>query len=205
MAERAHRPRLARLVRRTSSRVPCKEDEERCGLLSGLSGRVIEVGAGNGLNFGLYPEAVDEVLAVESEPLLRELAITAAAEAPTRIEVLDGAADELPAARESFDAGVASLLLCSVPDPEPALAELRQVIRVGGELRFYGDAPASKPLRRFADVAFRPRIGGGVLHRDAGDAIERAGFQIESLRLFTFTPDPPMPALPHIMGVARRL
>ena len=104
---------------------------------AGLTGRVVEVGAGNGLNFGHYPATVTEVVAVEPEPYLRERAEEAARAAPVDVTVVVGLADALPAEDGAFDAAVASLVLCSVPDQAGALAELRRVVRPDGELRFY--------------------------------------------------------------------
>lgn len=210
MPETVHHPLFARMyMRLTSGRKAHGEDEHRRQLLAGLSGEVIEVGAGNGLNFPLYPETVERVLAVEPEPRLREAAIAAAAAAPVRVDVVDGVASNLPAADGSFDAGIASLVLCSVSDPAQALAELRRVIRPGGELRFYEHVVAHKPwvrrMQRFADATFWPHIGGGChLSRDTAAAIERSGFRIEGQERFPFTPGPPVPAIPHILGVARR-
>jgi SAM-dependent methyltransferase len=209
-AETVRHPLFARLyMRMTSGRMARGEAEHRGKLLAGLSGRVIEVGAGHGLNFNFYPEAVDAVLAVEPEPRLREAAVEAASEAPVPIEVLDGVAGSLPVADEAFDAGVASLVLCSVPDQERALAELRRVIRPGGELRFYEHVVAERPmprrLQRLADATFWPHVGGGChMARDTGRAIADAGFEIETHERFQFTPGPPIPAIPHILGVARR-
>jgi ubiquinone/menaquinone biosynthesis C-methylase UbiE len=111
--------------------------EHRRALLAGLAGRVLEVGAGNGLNFAHYPPAVTELLAVEPEPYLRALAETAAQQAAVPIRVVDGTADALPSPDTGMDAAVASLVLCSVPDQARALAELRRVLRPGGELRFF--------------------------------------------------------------------
>jgi ubiquinone/menaquinone biosynthesis C-methylase UbiE len=205
-----HHPLFARLyMRLTSSSKARGGDEHRRKLLAGLSGRVVEVGAGNGLNFPWYPETVVEVLAVEPEPLLRDAALKAAAEAPAPVRVVDGLAGRLPAKDESCDAGIASLVLCSVDDQDEALAELRRVIRPGGELRFYEHVVAERPiaarLQRGADATFWPRIGGGChLARDTQGAIERAGFTIESSERFPFSPGAPVPALPHILGVARR-
>ena len=210
MAEQVHHPRFARLyIRMTSRRRSRGEDEYRRRLLGGLSGRVIEVGAGNGLNFPLYPETVEEMIAVEPESLLREAAEREAGEVPAKIEVVDGVAGRLPAPDGAFDAGVASLVLCSVADPDRALAELRRVIRPGGELRFYEHVVAhgrlARRLQRLADATFWPHVGGGChLGRDTGAAIERAGFEIESIERFPFTPGAPVPAIPHILGVARR-
>ena len=70
--------------------------EHRRALLAGLAGRVLEVGAGNGLNFAHYPPAVTELIAVEPEPYLRVLAETAAQQAAVPIRVVDGTADALP-------------------------------------------------------------------------------------------------------------
>lgn len=126
-----------------------------------------------------------------------------------KVEVVDGVSGRLPADDESFDAGVASLVLCSVPDQQRALAGFRRVIRPGGELRFYEHVLAQRPtaawLQRLADVTFWPRVPGGChLSRDTAAGIERAGFTVESLERFSFTPGPPVLPIPHILGAARR-
>jgi ubiquinone/menaquinone biosynthesis C-methylase UbiE len=203
-------PIFARMYARMSGKAEGKgQAEHREEFLRGLAGRVIEVGAGNGLNFAHYPAAVEEVVAVEPEEHLRELARQAATEVSARVNVVDGLADQLPGNEGSFDAGVAPLVLCTVPDQEAALGELFRVIRAGGELRFYEHVVAnSRGLARFqriADATLWPRLGGGChLSRDTGAAIERAGFIIESSRRFPFTPMPFPPKIPHILGVARR-
>ena len=106
--------------------------EHRTRLFAGLAGRVVEVGAGNGLNFSHYPASVGEVVAVEPEPYLRAQAETRAAQVAVPVRVVDGAASHLPLADASVDAGVASLVLCSVAHQAGALAELHRVIRPGG-------------------------------------------------------------------------
>lgn len=208
--EKVHHPLFARIyMRTTASRKAHGEDEHRERLLAGLTGQVIEVGAGNGLNFPHYPEEVERVIAVEPEPLLRKAARTAAAKAPVKIEVVDGVAAGLPVADESFDAAIASLVLCSVPDQQLALAELRRVTRSGGELRFYEHVVAYRPigrwLQRLADATFWPHVAGGChLSRDTGAAIEKAGFQVEKQERFPFSSGAPVPTIPHIIGIARR-
>jgi ubiquinone/menaquinone biosynthesis C-methylase UbiE len=183
--------------------------EHRKRALAGLWGRVIEVGAGDGLNFSFYPEAVTEVIAVEPEDHLRELATEKAKSAPVPVRVVPGLADRLPAEDASVDAGVASLVLCSVPDQARALAELRRVIRPGGELRFYehvrADSSGHARLQRTVDVVW-PHLGGGChLSRDTLASIERSGFVVESCDRFEFKPSQLAAiAAPHIIGVARR-
>ena len=119
--------------------------EHRRRLLAGLRGRVIEVGAGHGLNFAYYPSTVTEVVAVEPEAHLRKLAQRAGEQASADVRVVDGVAEALPASNGEFDAAVASLVLCSVTDQDLAVAEIRRMLREGGELRFYEHVVALKP------------------------------------------------------------
>ena len=93
-------------------------------LLAGLSGNVIEIGAGNGLNFAHYPPQVSRVMAVEPEAYLRDVARRKARTAPVPVEVVEGVAERLPADDAAFDAAVVSLVLCSVPDQQSALLEI---------------------------------------------------------------------------------
>jgi ubiquinone/menaquinone biosynthesis C-methylase UbiE len=205
-----HHPIFARIYLRISAQADERGGaEHRDKLLAGLSGKVIEVGAGNGGNFAHYPPEVEEVLAVEPESLLRENAEKAARGAPVGITVVDGLADTLPAEDGSFDAAIASLVLCSVPDQAHALAEIHRVLRPGGELRFYEHVISNRPMaariQRFADATFYPHIAGGChAARDTGTAIEAAGFDVESLERFDFKPGALAPSIPHILGRARR-
>ncbi len=125
-------------------------DAHRRWLLAGLQDEVIEVGAGHGPNFPHYPSEVGRVVAVEPEPHLRQAAQKAVTTAPVPVEVHDGLAERLPFDDDSFDAAVLSLVLCSVPDQPAALAEVRRVLRPGGQLRFYEHVRSPRP--RFARV-----------------------------------------------------
>lgn len=204
-------PIFARLCVRLSHKAMLRGAAEyRRELLSGLSGRVIEVGAGHGLNFPYYPPSVKEVVAVEPEPYLRRRARDAAREALVPVTVVDRVAEHLPSDAASFEAGVVSLVLCSVRDQDRALAELFRVIRPGGDLRFYEHVRAAAPglarLQHVVDTLFWPRVGGGChASRDTGAAIERVGFVIERCRNFSFRPSPLLFLVsPHILGIARR-
>jgi ubiquinone/menaquinone biosynthesis C-methylase UbiE len=208
MSLEVHHPLFARLFDRMAATTEAQgAAEHRDRLLAGLGGRVIEVGAGNGLNFAHYPATVTEVLAVEPEDYLRAKAERAAEEAPVLIRVVDGLADHLPAQDASFDAVVASLVLCSVPDQAEALAEIRRVLRPGGALRFYEHVLSDeRGLARLQNAVawFWPWVGGGCHpNRDTVEAIERSGFEMERCERFPFRPFPIMaPVAPHVIGSA---
>ncbi|WP_202874418.1 class I SAM-dependent methyltransferase [Kribbella kalugense] len=183
--------------------------EHRRRLLAGAVGRVVEIGAGDGGNFAHYPAEVVSVLAVEPEPYLRAQARESAVRAPVPVEVVEGTAERLPAGDASADVVVVSLVLCSVPDQQVALAEAARVLRPGGELRFYehvaADGGRLETVQRFADATVWSLLAGGChVHRDTAAAIEAAGFVIEEIDRFEFPADRPNPARPHILGRARR-
>lgn len=133
--------------------------ERRAELLSGLTGAVVELGCGNGLNFAHYPETVTRVLAVEPDPYLRALAEQAAAQVKTPIDVVDAVAEHIPAGDGTFDAAVASLMLCSVPDQHTALREVHRVLKPGGQLRFLEHVRATSPGSPAYNGPWTPRCG----------------------------------------------
>ncbi|MCX5498942.1 MULTISPECIES: class I SAM-dependent methyltransferase [unclassified Streptomyces] len=182
----------------------------RSDLLAGLSGRVIEIGAGNGLNFAHYPPAVSEVVAIEPERSLRRLAVRSALRAGLPVDVVPGAAEALPVKSEAFDGAVASLVLCSVRDVERSLAEIVRVLRPGGELRFFehvrADDRAMAAAQRVLDRTVWPLLTGGChTGRDTLAAIERAGFVVEAYRRVRMPEcGIRLPVSTCVLGVARR-
>jgi SAM-dependent methyltransferase len=205
-----HHPLFARMYERiTAYAEKAGAAEHRRRLLADTAGSVVEVGAGIGTNFSYYPDTVTDVIAVEPEPYLRGQAEAAARRASVPISVVPGTAEHLPLDDVSVDVGVASLVLCSVPDPMAALAELHRVIRPGGELRFYEHVAADNPKwasrQRIADHLWPHLIGGCHLTRYTERAICDAGFTIEEVEHLLFQPCLTAKlAAPHILGRARR-
>lgn len=204
---RFQHPRFARAYARISLDAERRGmAEQRDRLLAGLAGRVVEVGAGNGLNFSHYPTTVTEVVAVEPEDSLRAIAEQAAAGASVPVRVVAGHADALPAGDGTFDAAVTSLVLCSVADVAVALAEIRRVLRPGGELRFFEHVRSANPLLGLAQDAITPmwsRSSGGCHpNRDTVAAIRAAGFHIDSVHRFPLAPARFLPPHAHVLGTA---
>jgi ubiquinone/menaquinone biosynthesis C-methylase UbiE len=205
------RPIFARIQARASA------IEERRGgadrrrqLLRGLSGRVVEVGAGSGVSFAHYPRAVTELIAIEPEPGLRERALEATSAASVPVRVVDGVAERLPLPDASVDAAVFAGVLCSVNDPQRVLGEVRRVLRPGGELRFYEHVVARnarlRGLQRLLDATFWPRLFGGCHPtRDTESTLAASGFTLEERERFSFRPTLlATPVAPRILGRARR-
>ncbi|MCQ8834176.1 class I SAM-dependent methyltransferase [Streptomyces malaysiensis] len=184
--------------------------ELRGELLAGLSGRVLEIGAGSGLNFPHYPETVSEVVAIEPERHLRRLATRAGLRAGVPVDVVPGVAEALPVKSEGFDAAVACLVLCSVRDVRRALAELLRVLRPGGELRFLEHGRAEGRVlattQRALDRTVWPLLFGGChTARDVRAEIAAAGFEpLGHRRLRVPDRGLTLPTSPCVLGAARR-
>jgi SAM-dependent methyltransferase len=153
--------------------------------VAGLTGRVLEVGAGTGSNFVLYPTSVEEEVAIEPEPRLNAIARRTAATAPIPVTVTDRAVEDLePDA--PFDAVVCSLVLCSVEDQETVLRQLFSRLRPGGELRCLEHVASGGfrgRLQRLADATVWPRLAGNChTHRDTERAIVDVGFVQKTTR-----------------------
>lgn len=202
-------PLFARFFDRLSRLMEREAGPERDELLAGLSGRVVEIGAGNGINFGHYPPQITELVAVEPEPYMRAKAQQSGRAAPMTVSVQDGVAERLPLDDASCDAAVACLVLCTVPDASAALAELRRVLRPGGELRFMEHVRSEQPRKAKVQKWFDrsgvwPKLGGGChCARDTVGTITAAGFELDRVHRFTLGPQWGI-TNPHVRGSARR-
>jgi 2-polyprenyl-3-methyl-5-hydroxy-6-metoxy-1,4-benzoquinol methylase len=201
-------PFFARLWASMSTHEPESVRQLRRENLAGLSGRVLEVGAGTGTNFAIYPSTVTEVVAVEPEQRLAVLARQAAQEAPIPVTVSTGTVEEYPSG-ELFDAVVCSLVLCSVDDPDAVLRQLFSMLRPGGEVRYF-EHVASSGIRawfqRLADATVWPRLLGNChTHRDTERSIVEAGFEVSAARReWVFPAWLPLPSSEAAIGRAIR-
>ena len=174
--------------------------EHRRAIVGRARGRVLEIGAGTGLNLDHYPAGVtDLVLTEPEEPMARRLRAKL-----TTGEVISAGADDLPFPDDSFDTVVSTLVLCTVPDQDRAIAEIRRVLKPDGQLLFLEhvrshEAKTAKwqdrllPIWRFVGHGCHP-------NRDTAAALTRAGFRLE-MEAWRLPKAPPI-VRPAIEGVA---
>jgi ubiquinone/menaquinone biosynthesis C-methylase UbiE len=178
----------------------------RRDLLSRATGTVVEIGAGTGRNFPHYPAAVTEVVATEPDPNMLRRAREAARQAGVPIRVEQALAEELPVESASVDTVVATLVFCTIPDPGAALREMRRVLNPEGRLLFLEHVRADQPrLARWQD-RIQPvwSFFGAGCHpnRDTPAAMERAGFALDEIVRFPFSPNLIVDK-PHVRGIGR--
>jgi ubiquinone/menaquinone biosynthesis C-methylase UbiE len=159
--------------------------EVRARVCAGLSGKVLEIGFGTGLNVRYYPPGVTTVLAVEPSPVCMRLAEPRISRSHTPVELagLTGEHIDLPA--EGVDVVLSTWTLCTIPDLPAALGELRRVLKPGGAFHFveHGHAPDAKTARwqQRLEPLNRKLAGGCHLTRRIAESIEQGGFEIEQL------------------------
>jgi ubiquinone/menaquinone biosynthesis C-methylase UbiE len=152
---------------------------------AGLSGRVVEIGFGSGLNVPHYPAAVTQVDAVEPADIGWKLAAKRLSASPTRIERagLDG--QSLPFADHSFDHAISTFTLCTIPDAGAALREIRRVLKPGGTLHFVEHGLAPDPKVQAMQHRMEPlqkRLAGGChLTRDIPALVASGGLTVSEV------------------------
>jgi 2-polyprenyl-3-methyl-5-hydroxy-6-metoxy-1,4-benzoquinol methylase len=208
-ADTVDHPFFARIWPAIAAHETAQMRELRRENLAGLSGRVLEVGAGTGTNFELYPDSVAQVVAVEPEQRLAGLAREAAAGAAVPIEVTNRTVESF-SADNPFDAVVCSLVLCSVAEPDSVLQQLFSLLQPGGELRYLEHVASGGIRGRFQQLVDATRVwptlaGNCHAHRHTELSIRAAGFEIEQTRTEYALPAwVPVPVSEFVLGRARR-
>lgn len=174
-------------------------------LLAGAGGRVLELGAGTGVNLDLYPDAVEDLVLVEPDPHMAKRLRAKLAESARTAAVIEAPAERLPFDDASFDTAVAMLVLCTIPDPAAALAEAARVLKPGGRLLFVEHVRAEDPgLARWQDRLEKPwRFLGDGCHcnRDTLATISSSRFELGEVQHGRLPKAPPIVS-PLVRGSA---
>jgi ubiquinone/menaquinone biosynthesis C-methylase UbiE len=207
---RLRRYLVAALYDRVLRRHEAELAERKRNLLGGLAGTVLEIGPGTGSNFRYLQPAVTRWIGVEANPAMRHRLAEKAARSGIATEIVAGDAAHLDLPDGSVDAVVATLVLCSVEDPERVLREVLRVLRPGGVFAFveHVAAPSGTSLRRW-QRAVRPvwsfLADGCAPDRETARRIAEVGFLDVAIEAFD-VPRRAVPRLvaPHIAGSARK-
>lgn len=179
--------------------------ERRRGLVGQASGRVIEIGAGTGANLGYYSEAVTSLTLTEPDEAMAIRLDRRCAKQSRPATIVHAPAEALPFTDGSFDTAVCTLVLCTVPDPAAALAEIQRVLVPGGTLLFLEHVRSSDPgLARWQDRlnGVQNVIGRGCnCNRPTASLIESAGFRLERVEGGELRKAPPI-VRPIVVGAA---
>jgi SAM-dependent methyltransferase len=166
----------------------------RARVCAGLSGDVVEVGFGTGLNARYYPSDVTRIFAVEPSHVCMRLAEPRIARSSVPVQPAGLTGERLDLPSDRFDAVLSTWTLCTIPDLEGALAELRRVLKPGGAMHFveHGHAPDANVARwqRRLEPLNQRLAGGCHLTRRISDRVEGAGFAIEQLDTYYFKGEP---------------
>jgi ubiquinone/menaquinone biosynthesis C-methylase UbiE len=181
--------------------------EMRRELLSTAQGRTIDLGAGTGANLDLYPDAVAELVLAEPDPHMARQLRQKLTESGQAAELIEASAERLPFEDSSFDTAVFTLVLCTVPDPEAALAETARILKPGGKLLFVEHVRSEEPsLARWQDRLEKPWrffADGCHCNRDTVANIEASPLTLEKVESDKLPKAPPL-VRPLIRGSAVR-
>ena len=178
-------PHLVHLAMRQEALLPFRRR-----VIGAAAGRVLEIGIGSGLNLPLYGSAAHSVIGLEPSPALLRMARDRAmrrnpGEAGVTVELLEASAEAIPLATASVDSVVTTWTLCTIPDANRAMAELRRVLKPSGTLLFveHGRAPEEAVARwqDRLDPLWRRVAGGCHLNREIDRLISGGGFRLDTL------------------------
>jgi ubiquinone/menaquinone biosynthesis C-methylase UbiE len=179
--------------------------EMRRETLAAAEGRTIDLGAGTGANLTLYPAAVSELILAEPDPHMAKRLREKLAHSEHRAELVEASAEKLPFEDSSFDTAVFTLVLCTVPDPQVALAEAARILKPGGKLLFVEHVRSEDAsLARWQDRLEKPwRFAADGCHcnRDTVANIEASPLTLENVERDKLPKAPPL-VRPLIRGSA---
>ena len=180
--------------------------ERRRELLSGATGRALEIGAGTGVNLELWPESVDSLVLTEPDPHMAAQLRKRVARSERPVEVVEAPGERLAFPDASFDVVAMTLVLCTAPRPADVLAEARRVLKPGGRLLFLEHVRSSDPrVARWQDRLHGPWYVFGYgcnCNRDTLATIEASHFELEHVEHGEMPKAPPI-LRPLICGAAR--
>ena len=180
--------------------------DKRRALLARAEGRTLEIGAGTGVNIELYPDAATELVLTEPDAQMRHQLERKLKALNRRSEVVDADAERLPYPDASFDTVVATLVFCTIPHPDRALAEIGRVLRPTGRLLFLEHVRANDPrVAKWQDRLERPwgAFGRGCHpNRDTLATIRAASLEVADVERSRMPKAPPI-VRPLIVGEAR--
>ncbi len=159
----------------------------RTALLAEARGRVVEVGAGTGVNVNLYGAEIEDLTLVEPDPHMAARLRTRLAEGGggAAKHLIEAPAESLPFADDTFDTAVATLVLCTIPDPVAAIDELARVLKPGGRLLFIEHVRSDDPARaRWQDRLEKPwrfMADGCYCNRDTEAMLGGSVFQVQTI------------------------
>lgn len=156
-------------------------------LIQKAQGQVLEIGSGTGINFPYYTR-VNQVTAIEPEPLMNEQAIQRAIKAHVPIDVIQTRAEELPFSDDLFDTVVSTLVFCTIPNPTKALLEIRRVCKPNGTLLFFEHVRLKhSSLGRLQDwltPVWKRLCDGCHLNRNTLEMVQQAGYEIIQVKSY---------------------
>lgn len=181
--------------------------KQRLKVVPKAHGRVLEVGMGAGQNLPHYnPSAVDSVIGIDPCQVSWELAQHRVKQAPFEVQFVAGGAEQIPLDDHSVDSVLLTFALCTIPCPEQALAELRRVLRAGGDLVFceHSRAPDAHIIRwqNRINPLWKRLAGGCHINRDIVGLIRSSGFDITELEQM-YLPGTPKIAGFNVWGMAK--
>lgn len=158
----------------------------RARLIPAAQGRVLEIGIGSGLNLPYYRTTVEQIIGLDPSPKLLAMARETARRNSIPLELIENSAEAIPLYNRSIDTVVTTWTMCSIPDVQHALGEMRRILKPGGRLLFVEHGRSPDPgVRRWQDrltPVWRRISGGCHLNRAIGELIEGAGFRIERIK-----------------------